>query len=122
MTHALLDYLGLPVGPAPRVREAAPHPHPGTPPRSRAAQRSARRRPRRPEPCSSSSSGEARSGYYLAKELIESGHEVVLMEKDPARAAQIADDIGSDGRSAATAARATTSPRPAASGRTWSPR
>ena len=39
--------------------------------------------------------GGGKVGYYLAKELIESGHEVVLMEKDPARAAQIADDIGS---------------------------
>ncbi len=27
MTHALLGYMGLPVGPAPRIREAAPHPH-----------------------------------------------------------------------------------------------
>ena len=27
MTHALLGYIGLPVGPAPRIREAAPHPH-----------------------------------------------------------------------------------------------
>ena len=27
MTHALLSHLGLAVGPAPRVREAAPHPH-----------------------------------------------------------------------------------------------
>ena len=27
MTHALLAHLQLPVGPAPRVREAAPHPH-----------------------------------------------------------------------------------------------
>ena len=27
MTHALLTHLQLPVGPAPRVREAAPHPH-----------------------------------------------------------------------------------------------
>jgi trk system potassium uptake protein TrkA len=31
MTHALLDHLGLPVGPAPHVREAAPHPHPDAP-------------------------------------------------------------------------------------------
>jgi trk system potassium uptake protein TrkA len=39
--------------------------------------------------------GGGKVGYYLAKELIEAGHEVVLMEKDPGRAAQIADDIGS---------------------------
>jgi trk system potassium uptake protein TrkA len=33
MTHALLGYIGLPVGPTPRIREAAPHPHPdGVPP------------------------------------------------------------------------------------------
>jgi len=34
--------------------------------------------------------GGGKVGYYLAKELIESGHEVALMEKDRARAAQIA--------------------------------
>jgi trk system potassium uptake protein TrkA len=28
MTHALLGYMGLPVGPTPRIREAAPHAHP----------------------------------------------------------------------------------------------
>ena len=39
--------------------------------------------------------GGGKVGYYLAKELIGSGHEVVLMEKDHARAAQIADEIGS---------------------------
>jgi trk system potassium uptake protein len=32
MTHALLGHIGLPVGPAPRVREAAPHPHREDPP------------------------------------------------------------------------------------------
>jgi trk system potassium uptake protein TrkA len=32
MTHALLEHLGLPVGPAPGVREAAPHPHLDGPP------------------------------------------------------------------------------------------
>jgi trk system potassium uptake protein len=33
MTHALLDHMGLPVGPTPRIREAAPHEHPdGTSP------------------------------------------------------------------------------------------
>jgi trk system potassium uptake protein TrkA len=39
--------------------------------------------------------GGGKVGYYLTKELIESGHEVVLMEKDAARAGQIADEIGS---------------------------
>jgi len=39
--------------------------------------------------------GGGKVGYYLAKELLESGHEVVLMEKDRARASQIADEIGS---------------------------
>src|SRR4051812_33817433 len=39
--------------------------------------------------------GGGKVGYYLTKELIDSGHEVVLMEKDHSRAAQIADEIGS---------------------------
>jgi trk system potassium uptake protein TrkA len=39
--------------------------------------------------------GGGKVGYYLTKELIESGHEVVLMEKDRDRADQIADEIGS---------------------------
>ena len=39
--------------------------------------------------------GGGKVGYYLAKELIESNHEVVVMEKDHARAGQIADEIGS---------------------------
>ena len=39
--------------------------------------------------------GGGKVGYYLTKELIGSGHEVVLMEKDGARASQIADEIGS---------------------------
>ncbi len=39
--------------------------------------------------------GGGKVGYYLTKELIESGHEVVLMEKDRHRATQIADEIGS---------------------------
>src|SRR5471032_2724297 len=39
--------------------------------------------------------GGGKVGYYLAKELLGSGHEVVLMEKDRARASQIADEIGS---------------------------
>ena len=39
--------------------------------------------------------GGGKVGYYLAKELVEAGHEVALMEKDPSRASQIADEIGS---------------------------
>jgi trk system potassium uptake protein TrkA len=39
--------------------------------------------------------GGGKVGYYLTKELVESGHEVVLMEKDRTRAEQIADEIGS---------------------------
>jgi trk system potassium uptake protein TrkA len=39
--------------------------------------------------------GGGKVGYYLTRELIESGHEVVLMEKDRARASQIAEEIGS---------------------------
>ena len=39
--------------------------------------------------------GGGKVGYYLTKELIESGHEVVLMEKDRAGRGQIADEIGS---------------------------
>jgi trk system potassium uptake protein TrkA len=39
--------------------------------------------------------GGGKVGYYLTKELIENGHEVVLMEKDRGRAAQIVDELGS---------------------------
>jgi trk system potassium uptake protein TrkA len=39
--------------------------------------------------------GGGKVGYYLTRELIESGHEVVLMEKDRGRADQIRDEIGS---------------------------
>jgi trk system potassium uptake protein TrkA len=39
--------------------------------------------------------GGGKVGYYLTKELIGSGHEVVLMEKDKDRATQISDEIGS---------------------------
>ena len=39
--------------------------------------------------------GGGKVGYYLTKELIDAGHEVVLMEKDRRRADQIADEIGS---------------------------
>ena len=39
--------------------------------------------------------GGGKVGYYLTKELIENGHEVVLMEKNRARAAEIIDELGS---------------------------
>jgi trk system potassium uptake protein TrkA len=39
--------------------------------------------------------GGGRVGYYLTRELIQAGHEVVLMEKDRARASAITDEIGS---------------------------
>ena len=39
--------------------------------------------------------GGGKVGYYLTKELVESGHEVVLMEKDRNRASVIADEVGS---------------------------
>jgi trk system potassium uptake protein TrkA len=39
--------------------------------------------------------GGGKVGYYLTKELLQAGHEVVLMEKDRDRAGQIADEIGS---------------------------
>ncbi len=39
--------------------------------------------------------GGGKVGYYLTKELVESGHEVALMEKDRTRADQIADEVGS---------------------------
>jgi trk system potassium uptake protein TrkA len=39
--------------------------------------------------------GGGKVGYYLTKELVGAGHEVALMEKDGARASQIADEIGS---------------------------
>lgn len=34
-------------------------------------------------------------GYYLTKELLAAGHEVVMIEKEPARARNIADELGS---------------------------
>ena len=34
-------------------------------------------------------------GYHLTKELLAAGHEVVMIEKDPARARTIADELGS---------------------------
>ena len=34
-------------------------------------------------------------GYYLTRELLHAGHEVVMIEKDASRARQIADELGS---------------------------
>src|SRR5688572_3722872 len=39
--------------------------------------------------------GGGKVGYYLTRELLDAGHELVLLEKDPGRARQIADEIGS---------------------------
>jgi trk system potassium uptake protein TrkA len=39
--------------------------------------------------------GGGKVGYFLARELMGSGHEVALMESDRARAAQITEEIGS---------------------------
>ena len=39
--------------------------------------------------------GGGRVGYYLTKELLEAGHELVVLEKDSRRARQIADELGS---------------------------
>jgi trk system potassium uptake protein TrkA len=39
--------------------------------------------------------GGGKVGYYLTRELLAAGHELVLLEKDPARARQIADEVGS---------------------------
>ena len=39
--------------------------------------------------------GGGKVGYYLAKELLEAGHELVMLEKNTGRAKQIADELGS---------------------------
>jgi trk system potassium uptake protein TrkA len=39
--------------------------------------------------------GGGKVGYYLSKELLEAGHELVIMEKNAGRARQIADELGS---------------------------
>jgi trk system potassium uptake protein len=39
--------------------------------------------------------GGGKVGYYLAKELLEAGHELVILEKSTGRARQIADELGS---------------------------
>ena len=38
--------------------------------------------------------GGGKVGFYLTKELLAEGHELVLMEKDGTRAEQIADELG----------------------------
>ena len=35
-------------------------------------------------------------GYYLTKELLAAGHEVVVIEEEVGRARQIADELGVD--------------------------
>jgi trk system potassium uptake protein TrkA len=39
--------------------------------------------------------GGGKVGYYLARELLEAGHELVILEKNPSRARQSADELGS---------------------------
>jgi trk system potassium uptake protein TrkA len=39
--------------------------------------------------------GGGKVGYYLAKELLEAGHELVILEKNTGRARQISDELGS---------------------------
>ena len=39
--------------------------------------------------------GGGKVGYYLAKELLDAGHELVILEKNSARARQIQDELGS---------------------------
>jgi trk system potassium uptake protein len=39
--------------------------------------------------------GGGKVGYYLAKELLQAGHELVILEKNSARARQISDELGS---------------------------
>jgi trk system potassium uptake protein len=39
--------------------------------------------------------GGGRVGFYLCKELLEAGHEIVVLEKSERRARQIADELGS---------------------------
>lgn len=40
--------------------------------------------------------GGGKVGYYLAKSLRENRHEVLVVEKDPARAQRVADELGAD--------------------------
>ncbi len=38
--------------------------------------------------------GAGKVGYYLAKELVEQGHEVLVIEKDATKAERIAEEQG----------------------------
>ena len=38
--------------------------------------------------------GGGKVGYYLAKELVEEGHEVLVIEKDSVKAERIAEELG----------------------------
>ena len=38
--------------------------------------------------------GGGKAGYYLAKQLVEDGHEVLVIEKDAAKCKRIADELG----------------------------
>src|SRR5437867_7677570 len=93
---------------APTTNRSRPPPGPPRPGPQRRHNRQPRQRPsgptrrrlRRPPPGRADPVfvlviGGGKVGYYLTKELIDSGHEVVLMEKEQARANQIADEIGS---------------------------
>jgi len=55
--------------------------------------------------------GGGKVGYYLTKSLLEEGHEVLMIEKDPRKCASLIDEIGvnvlqGDGCEAATVAEA----------------
>ena len=87
------------------VEPPTAEPRQGVPP---AAARAPRRRPRRRADAEAARrAGEAGElmyvvvigggnvGYYLTKELLAAGHEVVMIEKDPAAPGTIADELGS---------------------------
>ena len=38
--------------------------------------------------------GGGKVGFYLAKELVESNHEVLVIEQDPEKAREVQDDLG----------------------------
>jgi len=38
--------------------------------------------------------GGGKAGYYLAKQLVEDGNEVLVIEKDAAKCQKIADELG----------------------------